>query len=208
MKTIVFQGDSITDASRDRQYVTGGIGVGYVNKTVGKIRVDYPGEYQCFNRGISGNCTIDMYARIKADVLNLKPDILTVLIGVNDVWRELKRQDGMSAAKYEMILELFIKEIREKLPDIKMFFMEPFLLHGTATDLYFEEFQAGVKEHAEVCKRVAERHGITYIPLQDMLSAFAEKTSNEEVLIDGVHPTCCGHELISRELYKALQSVL
>ena len=208
MKTIVFQGDSITDANRDRQYVTGGIGIGYVNKTVGRILVDYPGEYQCFNRGISGNRSVDMYARIKADVLNLKPDILTVLIGVNDVWHEFSSQNGVSTEKYEMILELFVKEILAELPEIDIFFLEPFVLRGTATEANFEKFQSEVKLRAAACKRVADKFQISFLPLQDMLSAFAEKTSNEEVLFDGVHPSYCGHELISRELYQALKSVL
>ena len=207
MKTIVFQGDSITDASRNKQ-VSNGIGIGYANKTAGRIRVDYPGEYQCFNRGISGNRSVDMYARIKKDVLNLKPDILTVLIGVNDVWHEFASQNGVSAEKYEMILELFVNEILAELPEIKIFFLEPFVLPGTATEANFEEFQAEVKLRAAACKRVADKFTIPFVPLQDVLSAFAEKTSNEEVLSDGVHPTCCGHELISRELYKALKSVL
>ena len=87
MKTIVFQGDSITDATYPRQYPTE-LGNGYVTMTAGRITFDYPGQYRCYNRGISGNRSVDMYARIKKDVLNLKPDILTVLIGVNDVWHE------------------------------------------------------------------------------------------------------------------------
>ena len=206
MKTILFQGDSITDCTYPRQYPTE-LGNGYVTMTAGKITLDYPGKYQCFNRGVSGNRSVDMYARIKRDVINLKPDILTVLIGVNDVWRELS-QDGISASKYEMILKLFLKEVLEELPDCKIFLMEPFVLPGIATQEHLEYFNTEVGLRAEACKRAAEEFGLSFIPLQEKMTALAAITENSYVLHDGVHPMPAGHELISRELYETLKTVL
>lgn len=206
MKTILFQGDSITDCTYPRQYPTE-LGNGYVTMTAGRITLDYPGKYQCFNRGVSGNRSVDMYARIKRDVLNLKPDILTVLIGVNDVWHELNG-NGVSAPKYEMILRLFLKEILEELPECKIFLMEPFVLPGTATQEHLEYFTTEVALRAEACKRVAEEFGLPFIPLQEKISALAAITENSYVLHDGVHPMPAGHELISRELFEALRNVL
>lgn len=206
MKTIVFQGDSITDCTYPRQYPTE-LGNGYVTMTAGAVTYDYPGKYQCINRGVSGNRSVDMYARIKQDVLNLKPDILTVLIGVNDVWHELSR-NGVSAEKYEMILKLFIQEVQEACPQCKIFLMEPFVLDGTATNEHLAFFQEEVALRAAACKRVAENFGLPYIPLQEKISAFAKLTNNSYVLHDGVHPTCAGHKIISDALYNALKPVL
>lgn len=207
MKTIVFQGDSITDGERNRANDSY-MGSGYATMTAGKIAVDYPGEYRFYNRGISGNRSVDMYARIKKDVLNLKPDILTVLIGVNDVWHEFGSQNGVGDAKYEMLLELFIQEVLNELPDVKIFLLEPFMLPGTATEAHLEAFRREVLLRAAACKRVAAKFGIPFIPLQEKLEQLAQKSTNPYVLHDGVHPTCAGHELISRELYDALKRVL
>ena len=207
MKTIVFQGDSITDGERNRNR-DNYMGSGYVTMTAGAIAVDYPGQYHFINRGISGNRSVDMYARIKKDVLNLKPDIMTVLIGVNDVWHEFSSQNGINAPKFEKILELFLTEVQEELPEIRMFLLEPFVLYGTATEANFEAFQKEVFLRADACKRVAERLNIPYIPLQKKIEELASCTSNDYVLHDGVHPTCAGHQLISRELYRTLKEVL
>lgn len=207
MKTILFQGDSITDCTYPRQYPTE-LGNGYVTMTAGRITLDYPGKYRCYNRGISGNRSVDMYARIKRDVLNLRPDILTVLIGVNDVWHEFESQNGVSLSKYEMILKLFLQEVQEELPECKILLLEPFVLRGTANDTNFEEFHHEVLLRAAACKRVAEEFNLPFIPLQEKLEKLAAVTGNSYVLHDGVHPTPAGHELISRELYEALKTVL
>lgn len=207
MKTILFQGDSITDAMRSRE-VDHWLGIGYATMTAGKIGLDYPGKYRFLNRGVSGNRSTDLYARIKNDTINLKPDILTVLIGVNDVWHEVAHQNGVSAAKYEKILEMYLTEVKEALPDVQIFLLEPFVLCGPETEKDFDEFAPEVALRADACKRIAARMGIPFVPLQDKLSAFAEKTGVEYVLRDGVHPSYVGHELISRELYNALKSVL
>ena len=207
MKTIVFQGDSITDATYPRQYPTE-LGNGYVTMTAGRITLDYPGQYRCINRGVSGNRSVDMYARIKRDVLNLKPDILTVLIGVNDVWHEFGSQNGVSAEKYEMILKLFIQEVRLELPECKIILLEPFVLNGTACESCLEAFSEEVLLRAAACKRVSEEFGLPFIPLQDKISALAAATENAYVLHDGVHPTPAGHCLIADELYACLKSIL
>ena len=207
MKTIVFQGDSITDATYPRQYPTE-LGNGYVTMTAGRITFDYPGKYQCFTRGVSGNRSVDMYARIKKDVLNLKPDILTILIGVNDVWHEFNFRNGVSAQKYEMLLKLFLQEVKEELPECRLVLLEPFVLRGSANEAFFEEFQKEVLLRAAACKRVAEEFGIPFIPLQRKIEALAAATTNAYVLHDGVHPTSAGHELITRELYAALKEIL
>ena len=119
-KLILFQGDSITDCGRSREYddMTGN---GYPTMVKGEIGYKYPGKYSFVNKGISGNRIIDVYARINSDIINLKPDYMSLLIGVNDVWHELGgRCNGISAEKYEKIYSMLIEEIMGALPKIKI----------------------------------------------------------------------------------------
>ena len=207
MKTILFQGDSITDVGRcrDNEHY---LGSGYATMTAGKIGVNYPGQYVCLNRGISGNRSCDLYARIKSDIINLKPDILTILIGVNDTWHELAHQNGVSIKRYETLLDLLICDVKEALPAIKIVLLEPFVLKGTDTDIYFDAFAEDVAKRQVVCKKLSEKHDLPFVPLQNLLENFAKKTSNDYVLVDGVHPTYTGHTLISDALYHVLTSIL
>ena len=115
-KIVLFQGDSITDASRMRE-VPGSLGTGYANYVAGELGMDAPYQYKFYNRGISGNRIVDLYARIKQDMINLKPDYMSILIGVNDVWHEYSYQNGVSAEKFEMVYDLLIRELKQELPD-------------------------------------------------------------------------------------------
>ena len=207
MKLILFQGDSITDTGRDFNYDPN-TGYGYVTMTAGKIAVDYPGQFRFLNRGISGNRIVDVYARIKKDIINLKPDYLSILIGVNDVWHEISEHNGVSAEKFRMVYDLLIRELKEALPELKILILEPFVLEGPATKHAIDTFTTEVAKRAAVCKDLAEEHGLIFIPLQKKLEALAQATSNTYVLIDGVHPNIAGHELISRELYAAYSKIL
>lgn len=206
MKTILFMGDSITDAGRSREDDYN-LGYGYATMTAGKLGCDYQGAFRFLNRGIGGNRSIDLLARIKRDLLNLKPDYMTLLIGVNDVWAELRSHNGGSAEEYEFNVDLLLTRVLQALPKLRIIVLEPFVLRGANTEEEFDAFDAEVRLCAHVAKRLAEKHGLLFVPLQEMLSAFATKTSAETVLADGVHPTYVGHELISRRLCDAFRTV-
>ena len=138
-KRIVFWGDSITDAGRDRSAETDKsgynryLGCGYAQLIQAALGYDFPDEYEVLNRGISGNRIVDLYARIKADLINLKPDVISILIGINDVWHEYAHQNGVDAEKFELVYDWIIQEIRESLPNAKILILEPFVLPGSAT---------------------------------------------------------------------------
>jgi len=207
MKTIVFIGDSITDSWRNRENDRYR-GSGWVTIISGKITVDYPGQYQTFNRGIGGNRTSDLLARIKCDCINLKPDILTVMIGVNDVWHEILGNNGISAEIGEEIYDLFIRQIKQALPDIKILILEPFVFCGKATRENWDTFSREVSLRAEVSRRIAEKYGLQFVSVKDQLQALIDQTSVDYVCYDGVHPTCAGHEVISRVVYDEMKKVL
>ncbi len=204
MKRILFQGDSITDVSRSRENDSYR-GMGYPLLVTAELGLDYPEEYEFINRGISGNRVVDLYSRIKNDLINLKPDVLSILIGINDVWHEINYQNGVSTEKYEKIYNMLIEEIKEELPEIRIMILEPFVLKGEATTEHWDEFRKGAEEKAAAAKRVAEKNGLEFIPLMEKFDELAKKAAPEYWLFDGVHPTAMGHEVIAREWVKTFK---
>lgn len=207
MEKILFQGDSITDAGRSRTD-DNILGRGYATMTAGKLAIDYPGRFTFMNRGIGGDKTTDLYARIKRDILNLAPDYMSLLIGVNDVWHELNYFDGVDAAKTEKMYDAILTETLTALPNLKIILLEPFVLCGSGTEKYYSRFSEEVRIRAEITKRLAEKYKLPFVPLQEQITALAERTSSAYVLVDGVHPTFAGHELISRALCRAYGELL
>ncbi len=196
-KLILFQGDSITDCDRSRQTAIRQ-GYGYATMVQGQLGYDCPGEYDFINKGISGNRIVDVYARIKADIINLKPDYMSLLIGVNDVWHELGGNNGVVPEKFEKIYCMLIEEIKEALPNIKIMLLEPFVLPGSATKddedpTVWERFHTLVRANAAAAKRVAEKYSLPFIELQAGFDALTEKAPASYWLADGVHPTAMGH---------------
>ena len=210
MRTILFQGDSITDCGRSREATLevtrpADFGFGYPNLVTGTLLAANPGEYQCIDRGVSGNRVVDLYARWKMDALNLKPDMISILIGVNDVWHEFSRGNGVETERYAEIYRMLLAWTRKVLPEVKLMILEPFALES---EVVSPEFLADVKDHAAAAKAVAEEFNAVFVPLQDKLDAAAKLAPNSYWLFDGVHPTPAGHRLIADEWLKASESLL
>ncbi|MBP5210178.1 MAG: SGNH/GDSL hydrolase family protein [Clostridia bacterium] len=214
-KIILFQGDSITDAGRSRDNETYA-GNGYPTLVKAHLGFEKPGEYLFFNRGVGGNRVPDLYARIVRDVLNLKPDFLSVLIGVNDVWHGIDLANGTGLARYERVYDAFLEEVGAELPDCRIMILEPFVLRGSATDDREDQpdrwtrFRTGVAETAAAARRVADKHGLPFVELQKKFDEACRLESPSYWLSDGVHPTAMGHELIKRAwlaAFAALASV-
>lgn len=210
-KIILFQGDSITDRGRDRENDSH-LGLGYPLLVSSQLGFEEPREYTFLNRGISGNRIVDVYARIKKDIINLKPDCMSILIGINDVWHEYSYQNGVATDKFEKIYDMMLDEIKKELPDIKLIILEPFVLNGTATCNCEEHpnrwnvFESGAKANAQAARRIAKKYGAVFVELQ---SKFDELEAAHPGLWakDGVHPTDAGHQLIKREWLKAFKSL-
>ena len=212
-KCILFQGDSITDCGRSRENDIA-TGTGYPTMVKGELGFECPAQYTFINRGISGNRIVDVYARIKADIINLKPDYMSILIGVNDVWHELNGvHNGVSAEKFEKIYDMLIAEILEALPNIKIMIMEPFVLEGfntCATEAFpdrWGQFRTEVPLRAAVAKRIAEKYNLVYVTLQDKFNEACKEAEAVYWLEDGVHPTPMGHWIIKNEWMKAFQEI-
>lgn len=203
---ILFQGDSITDAGRD--YANDAIvGRGYPLMVKSCLGYENPGEYEFINKGISGNRIVDLYARMKRDIINLKPDFMSILIGVNDVWHDFHESpNGVDAEKFYKIYDMLIEEIKAALPGIKIMILAPFVLEGTGTSdegNKWDLFKAEVEKRAQKAELIAQKHNLKFVTLQDKFDEAAKKAPNDYWLGDGVHPSPMGHELIKREWIKA-----
>lgn len=207
MKKILFFGDSITDASRDRNAAQASkYGAGFVMQIAGRLFEKSPVDYDIVNRGISGNRIVDLYARIKADVWNEKPDVISILIGVNDIWHEISVQNGVDVPRFEKVYRMLIEDTKKVLPDTKIIICEPFCLHGSATDEHYDKFSE-VKDYAKVAKNLAAEFGLYFLPLQKSLDDAAAKYTPDTFLFDGVHPTIQGSVLLANEWISLFEKI-
>ena len=213
MKTILFQGDSITDACRARDFEMREnvfniqpFGSGYVNAAASKLLFDYPEKYlNVINRGISGNRVVDLYARWKADALNLNPDIISILIGVNDVWHEYACKNGVEPERFELIYDMLLNWTKEVLPNVKLIIGQPFCLKS---EVVIDEFYNDVQVLGKIAEKIAQKHNAIFIPYQDIFNEAAKKRENSYWLVDGVHPGLPGAQLMAQALVPAIESLL
>lgn len=211
-KRILFQGDSITDCGRDRNNFYG-MGGGYPNLVKASLGFDDVNEYEFINRGISGNRIVDLYARIKSDFINLKPDYASILIGVNDTWHEINYENGVDTEKFEKIYSMLLDEIFEALPNLKLVLIAPYVLEGSGTcnteeqPNKWETFKNDVCEKAAVVKKLAQKYNLPLIELQSEFDKACQQAENAYWASDGVHPTANGHELIKRMWLKKFEEI-
>lgn len=205
---ILFQGDSITDSDRTRERRDEYVGNGYPLLVKSALGLEFPDRDSFYNRGESGNRIVNLYSRIKRDIINLKPDVMSILIGVNDVWHEFEESpNGVDADKFYKIYDMLIEEVLEALPSIKIMIMEPFVLRGLGTEAHWDEFDREVKKRAEMSRKIAEKYNLTFVPLQAGFDELSKKAPNGFWLMDGVHPNPAGHEFIKEQWLKAFRTL-
>lgn len=192
-KTVLFQGDSITDCGR-RSGACKDMGCGYPAMILARVMCDCPEkEWNIINRGTSGNRIVDLYARWRVDCLNLKPDVLSVLIGVNDAWHE-DNQNGVELPRYARFYRELLEWTMETLPDIRVVLMEPFIC---ALNEKLETMLEDVRKRSEVVQALAKEFNAVFIPLQRVFEAAGQRAPMAHWAADGVHPTPAGHQLIA-----------
>ena len=207
---ILFQGDSITDCYRIKEgdALDLRIGMGYVLLCQAELMCEEPGKYTIMNRGISGNKVTDIYERMKEDIIDLKPDFMSILVGVNDGGHRFAFPDTTYNADefFEVYCKL-IEEVKTELPDIKIVILEPFTLKGKENEKYYEEFREEVEKRAELAKKVAEKYNLTFVPLQEKFDEASKLADNSCWFYDGIHPTAAGHMIIKKEWMKAYKEL-
>ncbi|MBR5569665.1 MAG: SGNH/GDSL hydrolase family protein [Oscillospiraceae bacterium] len=203
---LLFIGDSITDMCRNREWNDPYCyGNGYVFLLESALSKKYPKRFEIINRGISGNRIVDIYQRIKADCWNHDPDVVTIMVGVNDVYHEIKYGNGVDQERFERIYDMMIADTKKVLPNAKFIIMGSFVLEGKETAEQFKEF-CEIKEYAEITRKIAQKHGCLYISLQEQFDALAEQYGGEYFLFDGIHPTVAGANVIAENWLECFEN--
>ncbi len=197
--TVLFQGDSVTDAGRSR-VSDRLLGSGYPAKVRSLIKKEYPeSSIKVINRGISGNRAVDLLNRWENDCVLLKPDYVSILIGVNDTWRRYDNNDITPADIFKDRLRKIIELTLEKTP-AQIVLLNPFLLDINEKITLMRE-DLCLKQEAVAA--LAKEYGTKFIDLDQIFKDAAEKRSPDYYAADGVHPTKAGHTLIAKEWLKA-----
>lgn len=190
---ILFTGDSITDAQRNMDD-PGCMGKGYAAMAAGRLGVDHPSlNLRFLNRGISGNRTCDLLARWDADCTSLKPDWVSILVGVNNTWRRYDANDPTP-------VDLFEAECRELLERVKnetsarLVLCSPFLLH---TDESVSRMREDLDPKIEIIKTLAKEFDAIWVDFDAEFIAVKERQTPAYWAFDGVHPTVAGHTLMA-----------
>lgn len=212
---VLFFGDSITDAGRNRDGSShiSTFGCGFVRVIADRLQGVEPERYEVINRGISGNRIVDLYARVKSDVWNEEPDVVSILIGINDIWHEISKKNGVELDRFENVYRMLLVDTIKALPKAKIILCEPFVLEGFATENNeeipdrYERF-CQVYQYAKVVKKLANEFSLPFVPLQDKFLEKAQQTKAKYYLIDGVHPYIAGANLIAEEWIKCFEKYI
>jgi lysophospholipase L1-like esterase len=205
-QTILFQGDSITDAGRKKDDPAfnspAALGKGYAWLAAAQLLVNYSSDnLKIYNRGISGNKVYQLAERWQQDCLDLKPDVLSILIGVNDFWHKQKHGYEGTLETYENDYRKLIQQTKEALPQVRLIICEPFVLPVGAVEASWREQFAGYQAAA---KRMAEEAGARFVPFQAMFDIAATVAPAERWVPDGVHPSADGATLMANWWLRAL----
>ncbi len=189
---ILFTGDSITDAGRVRENPDS-LGFGYAALTAAHLqaRLASP-ELKIFNRGISGNRVVDVLGRVEADLLALKPTVVSILIGINDVWRRYDSNSPTEAKAFERDYRTLLEKIGTICSRVVL--LEPFLLH-VPDDRY--AWREDLNPKIDVVRKLAVEFGAELLPLDGLFAQAATQAPAAYWAGDGVHPSAAGHALIA-----------
>lgn len=207
--TILFQGDSITDAGRSRPDADTpnqkpGMGNGYAWMTAAALLTSPGGEtLTIYNRGISGNKVFQLAERWQAECLDLKPDVLSILIGVNDIWHRLNGKYDGTVETYEKDYRELLRRTKAELPDVRLVICEPFVLRcGAVNDSWFPLFD----QFREAAHKLAGEFKTVFVPFQSMFDDAVKYAPPEHWAGDGVHPTAHGAALMASHWIRCVHS--
>lgn len=200
--TILFIGDSITSADRHRQAYAP-LGFGYVHFAGNLLMARRPGLYlRIVNTGISGDTVLDLKQRWQKDCLAHRPNVLSVLAGINDVWQLTTEPGSAQTAstpdQYELTFDQLLAHAKENC-DCRLVLMEPFLF---ACDPHNEVLQA-LRPYVEIIRRLASRHGAVLVPLQTRIDRLIREIPPEKWSADTVHPYPWAHAWIAQQWFEA-----
>jgi lysophospholipase L1-like esterase len=204
---ILFQGDSITDAGREKEKQLanspGSFGSGYAFLAASAILNEHASkELRIYNRGISGNKVFQLADRWQKDCFDLRPNLLSILIGVNDIWHKLNGNYNGTVETYETDLRQLLTVTKKMLPDVKLVICEPFAVLGCSAvdEKWFPEFN----DYRNSAKKLATEFNAVFIPYHTIFEEAKKHAPATYWTADGVHPSMAGAALMAEAWKKAV----
>ncbi len=199
---LLFQGDSITDAARDKNNYHD-LGKGYPKYAAEYLKNKFSNiDFEFIDLGINGNQTKDLVERLQNDIIDIKPDIVSILIGINDVWHHADDKSWIPNDIFEDRYRTVLKAIKEQ-TNAKIMIMEPFLI-PVEDKLFFREDLA---PKIEIIRKLAREYADAYLPTDGLLQSSFICDEPTSYAADGIHPTAKGADYIGK-LYAEYLSVL
>ena len=205
---ILFQGDSITDAGRDKNTKTPNtspmMGSGYAILAAGELLFKHAEKnLTIYNKGISGNKVHQLASRWDTDCIELKPKVLSILIGVNDFWHTKTNAYQATVKTYEDDYRALLKRTVAALPDVKLIIGEPFAVTGikAVDDSWFPEFD----KYREVAQKLADEFKAVFIPYQKVFNEAQKRAPGVHWTHDGVHASLAGACLMANAWLEAVK---
>ena len=199
-QVILFQGDSITDSGRNKEdngfNTPRALGNGYAFLAAAELLGENaPFNLKVYNKGISGNKVYQLAERWDKDCLDLKPDILSILIGVNDIWHKLNGQYNGTVEIYRRDFIALLERTKKALPNVKLIICEPFAVKGVKAvdDKWYPEFF----DYQKAARDIATQFGATFIQYQSIYDEAQKQAPGAYWTGDGVHPTLAGAQLMA-----------
>lgn len=205
--TVLFTGDSITDCNRSREdFYDLGNGYGYPSKFAIMYQTLFSNQNVTFlNRGVSGDTTTLLLERYEVDLKELKPDFVSILIGINDTWRGFDQGLYTSPEQLEKNYREFLSNIKKDLKKTKILMIEPFMLDG---GIEKAEFRSDLNPKIEKVRLLAREFADYYIALDGIFYQYGTTVMDlKELSDDGVHPTDLGHSIITESILKTLEII-
>jgi len=204
---ILFQGDSITDSGRRKESVicnnVDQLGTGYALFTATSILAKHADKQpKIYNRGISGNKVFQLRERWEIDALAFMPDVLSILIGVNDYWHTLNGSYKGTVQIYENDLRNLLKYTKDKLPNLQLVLCEPFALSGGSA-INDKEWFPMFNDYRIALKKLAGEFNAVFVPFQSAFDEAIKMAPATYWSADGVHPDLPGRQLMAEVWLKA-----
>jgi lysophospholipase L1-like esterase len=205
---VLFQGDSITDWRRDKKKEDepnqpGPLGDGYVLYTAASLLVSEAGkDLRIYNRGLSGNKVFQLADRWDKDCIQLQPNVLSILIGVNDFWHTKTSGYTGTVDSYKSDYLALVMRTLDALPNTRIVICEPFIIHGgTALD---DTWEHNFAPYREAARSVAAAFGLAFVPFQTVFNEALKKAPAAYWGADGVHPSMAGAQLMAQAWIKGI----
>ena len=205
---ILFQGDSITDAGRNKEDNSfnnpRALGTGYAMLAAAALLEKYADQnLKIYNKGISGNKVFQLAERWDKDCLDIKPDVLSILIGVNDIWHKLNGQYNGTVEVYKKDYVALLERTKKALPNVKLIICEPYAVKDVKAvdDKWYPEFF----DYQKAAREIADQFGAVFIPFQKIYDEAQKRAQGSYWTGDGVHASFAGAQLMAKAWVSAVK---